>query len=213
MPTSTRFVDATLRDLGAPPWGTVLDTEDLVAAASALAGCGAVALEALNPPSARATIETRTESPWDRLRAVVRVAGATPVGIVVACRTLWGGRPVGPGVARQAVLCACDSGARRVRAIDPLNDPAAFLPVAEAAAECGAAFVPTLTLGPAPGPGDPRWLDEARALAALPGTAALCLADGGGYLAPQELAALTRAVIDATGLPLELALQAPAGVA
>lgn len=210
---ATRFVDATLRDLGAPPWGATLDTEELVAAASALAGAGAAALEALDPPSARATIESRSESPWDRLRAVVRVAGRTPVGIVVAGRTLWGDRPLAPGVVRQLVLCACDSGARRVRALDPLNSVDALGPAAEASAETGAAFVPTLTLGPAPDPSDPLWIEEAKALAALPGVSALCIADGGGYLAPQELAALVRTVIEATGLQVELALQAPAGVA
>jgi oxaloacetate decarboxylase alpha subunit len=212
-PTRTRFIDATLRDLGAPPWGTVIDTEEIVSATRALAGSGAIALEALNPPSARATIEGRSESPWDRLRAIVRVAGSTPVGVVVVGRSLWGEKPVGPGIVRRLVLCACDSGARRVRALDPLNALDAFGAVADAAVEGGATFVPTLTLGPAPDAADPRWLDEARALASLPGVQAICIADGGGYFAPQEIAALTRAVIDATGLPVELALQAPAGIA
>lgn len=210
---TTSFVDATLRDLAAPPWGAALDTEELVAAASALAGSGALALEALDPPSARATIESRSESPWDRLRAVVRVAGATPVGIVVAGRTLWGDRPVAPGVVRQLVLCAYDSGARRIRALDPLNSAEALRAAAEAGVEVGAAFVPTLTLGPAPSPSDPVWIAEAVALTALPGVSAICIADGGGYLAPQELGALVSAVIAATGIPVELALQAPAGIA
>jgi oxaloacetate decarboxylase alpha subunit len=212
-PTFTRFVDATLRDLGAPPWGSVLDTEELAAAAAALAGSGALALEVLNPPSARAALELRAESPWDRLRAVVRVARGTPVGVVVAARTLWGQVPVGAGVARQLVLCACESGAGRIRVLDPLNSAEALEPLARAAADAGAAFVPTLTLGPVPDAGDPRWLEEARALAALPGSAAICIADGGGYLAPQELAQLTRSVVGATGLPVELALQAPVGLA
>lgn len=210
---ATRFVDATLRDLAAPPWGATLDTEELVAAAAALGGSGALALEALDPPSARATIESRSESPWDRLRAVVRVAGATPVGIVIAAKTLWGDRPVTSGVVRQFVLCACDSGARRVRALDPLNAAETLRAVADAAAETGAAFVPTLTLGPTPDPADALWIDEARALAALPGVSTICIADGGGFLAPQELATLVRAVIDATGCEVELALQAPAGIA
>jgi oxaloacetate decarboxylase (Na+ extruding) subunit alpha len=210
---ATRFVDATLRDLAAPPWGATLDTEELVAAAAALAGSGALALEALDPPSARATVESRNESPWDRLRAVVRVAGSTPVGIVIAARTLWGDRPVAPGVVRQLVLCACDSGARRIRALDPLNAVETLRPAADAAAETGAAFVPTLTLGPTPDATDPLWISEARALAGLPGVSSICIADGGGFLAPQELATLVAAVIEATGCSVELALQAPAGIA
>lgn len=210
---ATRFVDATLRDLAAPPWGATLDTEELVAAAAALGGAGALALEALDPPSARATIESRSESPWDRLRAVVRVAGSTPVGIVFAAKTLWGDRPVAPGVVRQFVLCACDSGARRVRVLDPLNAAETLQAAADAAAETGATFVPTLTLGPTPAADDTLWIDEAKALAALPGVSSICIADGGGFLAPQELAALVRAVIEATGCEVELALQAPAGIA
>ncbi|MDX6556760.1 MAG: oxaloacetate decarboxylase (Na+ extruding) subunit alpha [Miltoncostaeaceae bacterium] len=208
------YVDATLRDLAPLPWGSAVGADDLSAAAAALGVAGAVVLEALDPRCARAAMEARSESPWDRLRAMVREAGTTPVGVVAGGRNLWGERTVAPDVVRQFVLCAAESGARRFRATDPLNDPAAMEAMARAAAEAGAEFVPTLIVGPVPGRHlDPSRIEEARALAALPGARRLCVSDGAGHLSPAGLAALVEAVREATGLPIEVQVQAPGGLA
>ncbi len=211
-PDHVGYVDATLRDLAPFPWGTAVGTDDLAVAASALSEVGARVLEVLDARCARAALEARSESPWDRLRAVLREAGSTPVGVVVGARNLWGDRPLAPDVVRRFVLCASDSGARRIRATDPLNDPEAHAPVARACAEAKVEFVPTLIVGPAPEPGDPRWLEEAQALAALPGTASICVSDGAGHLSPALLASLVEQVGRATGLPVEVQVQAPGGL-
>ncbi len=208
-----RLVDTTLRDLGAAPWGAGVAAEDLGEVAAALAPVGAQALEVIDPGSAMAALAGRTESPWDRLRVVARMAPRVPLGISVNGRMLFGGRVLGPDVVRAMVLGACDTGVRRVRAFDPLNHAEALLPVAEAAAEAGAAFVPTLVIGPAPAVGDPRWVEEARALAGLPGATAICLRDEGGHLAPTALGTLVAMVTEACGLPVEVALRAPSGIA
>ena len=207
------YVDATLRDLAPFPWGTSVGTDDLAAAAAALAEVGARVLEALDARCARAALEARSESPWDRLRAVLREAGGTPVGVVVGARNLWGDRPLPPDVVRRFVLCAVDSGASRVRATDPLNDPESLLPVARACEEAAAEFVPTLIVGPAPGMDDSRWIAEAVALSQLPGAATLCLSDGAGHISPSALGRLVEAVAAATGLPVEVQVQAPGGLA
>ncbi len=114
-----------------------MGTDDLAVAASALSEVGARVLEALDARCARAALEARSESPWDRLRAVLREAGGTPVGVVVGARNLWGDRPLAPDVVRRFVLCASDSGARRIRSTDPLNDPESHAPVARACARGG----------------------------------------------------------------------------
>ena len=207
------YIDTTLRDLSTYPWGSSIDADDLAVAASALAGVGAAAIEAVDPRCARAALELRTESPWDRLRAIVRHAGATPVGIVVHGRLLWNDRPVAPDVTRRFVQCAAESGARRLRALDPLNHAPNLRAAGEAAAEAKMAFIPTLVAGPAPGVEDARWADEARALGALPGATAICLSDGGGHLSPTQLAILVETVAGASGLPVEVLVQAPGGLA
>ena len=207
------YVDTTLRDLAAHPWAGTISTEEIAAVAAQLAGAGAVALEALDSFSARGAIEGRAESPWDRLRVAVHAARSVPVGVVVAARTLFGDRPVGPDLARRLVHSACESGARRVRVIDPLNDADALRPVAEAAVAGGAELVPTLVLGPAPGPTDRRWLEEAKAIADLPGASAICLVDRAGHLRPAELAAFVPRVAEMTGIPVELSLVGPGGLA
>ncbi len=212
-PTDVGYVDATLRDLAPFPWGTAVGTDDLAAAAAALSDVGARVLEALDARCARAALEARSESPWDRLRAVLREAGSTPVGVVVGARNLWGDRTLAPDVVRRFVLCAVDSGASRVRATDPLNDPDALEAVARACEEAAAEFVPTLIVGPAPGPDDARWVEEARALAALPGAAAICVSDGAGHIAPAALGRLVSSVTAVTGLPVEVQVQAPGGLA
>src|SRR5262249_19103633 len=135
--------DTSLRDLGAGPWGSVAGTEDIAGVAAALAASGAAVLEALDPESAHEALEVRGESPWDRLRAVVRNAGRTPVGVAISGRTLLGGRPVAPDLVRRFVHCAAESGAARVRAFDALNDADGLAAAAEAAAAAGVAFVPT----------------------------------------------------------------------
>jgi len=207
------YVDATLRDLAPFPWGTAVGTDDLAAAAAALSEVGARVLEALDARCARAALEARSESPWDRLRAVLREAGGTPVGVVVGARNLWGDLPLAPDVVRRFVLCAVDSGASRIRATDPLNDPDALLAVARACEEAAAEFVPTLIVGPSPVIDDARWVQEAVALAALPGAGTICVSDGAGYIAPGALGRLVAAVAAATGLPVEVQVQAPGGLA
>ncbi len=206
-------MNATLRDLAPFPWGTAVGTDDLAVAAAALSEVGAQVLEVLDARCARAALEARSESPWDRLRAILREAGATPVGVVVGARNLWGDRPLAPDVVRRFVLCAADSGVRRIRATDPMNDPEAHAPVARACEEAGVEFVPTLIVGPAPDPGDPRWVAEAAELAALPGARRICVSDGAGHLSPALLAALVEQVLAATGLAVEVQVQAPGGLA
>ena len=207
------YVNATLRDLAPFPWGTAVGTDDLAAAAAALSEVGARVLEALDARCARAALEARSESPWDRLRAVLREAQRTPVGVVVGARNLWGDAPLAPDLVRRFVLCAVDSGVSRIRATDPLNDPEALGPVARACEEAGAEFVPTLIIGPAPEISDARWIEEALAFAALPGARTLCVSDGAGHIAPAALGALVARVAEATGLPIEVQVQAPGGLA
>jgi oxaloacetate decarboxylase alpha subunit len=206
------YVDTTLRDLAAHPWAGTIGTEEIAAVAARLAGSGAIALEALDSFSARGALDGRTESPWDRLRAASRAARSVPVGIVVAARTLFGDRPMGEDLARRLVRCACESGARRVRVVDPLNDAESLRPVAEAAVEAGAELVPTLVLGPAPSVTDGRWLEEARAIAQLPGASAICVVDRAGHVRPAELAWLVPRVAEVAGLPVELSLVGPGGL-
>lgn len=213
VPDTVAYVDSTLRDLAPAPWGNAVDGDDLAAAAGALSEAGARVLEALDARCAHVALDGRAESPWDRLRAVLREAGSTPVGIVVGGRNLWGEHPVGDDVVRQFVLCAHDSGVARIRATDPLNDPDALAALAHACLESGVAFVPTLIVGPHPAPIDTRWVEEARWLADLPGVGALCLSEGAGYISPTALGALVRDVGEATGLPIEVQVQAPGGLA
>ena len=212
-PKGIGFVDVTLRDLGAPPWGSRIAPDDLGSAAAALSPVRARVLEAMDPAAARACMDGRTESPLDRLRVVARHVGGAPVGIVLAGRTLLGDVPVGPGVARRLVASAVASGASRVRAYDALNDPDALLGIAEGVREAGATFVPTLILGPDPAAGDPRWAEEALTLASLPGAAALCISDLGGNLTPMTMGALVADIVARCPLPVEVSLRATGGLA
>jgi oxaloacetate decarboxylase (Na+ extruding) subunit alpha len=207
------YIDTTLRDLATYPWGSSIDANDLAVAAGALAQVGAQAIEVMDPRCARAALELRTESPWDRIRAVVRHASRTPVGIVVHGTMLWHDRPVGADVVRQFVLSAAEAGVGRLRALDPLNDAAAFEAIAAASREARIGFVPTLVAGPAPDISDARWEREARALAGLAGAAALCVSDGGGHLSPGQLARLVEVAAGVTDIPIEVIVQAPGGLA
>lgn len=213
VPDTVGYVDATLRDLAPFPWGTAVGTDDLAVAASALGGVGARVLEVLDARCAQVAIEARSESPWDRVRAVLREAGSTPVGVVVGGTNLWGAGRVGTDIARRFVLCAAESGVSRIRATDPLNDPENLAAVAEACLEARVTFVPTLIIGAHPASVDTQWAEEARQLAALPGTTAICVSDGAGYVAPAALGRLVREVGEITGLPVEVQVQAPGGLA
>ncbi|MDH3226477.1 MAG: acetyl-CoA carboxylase biotin carboxyl carrier protein, partial [Thermoleophilia bacterium] len=57
------------------------------------------------------------------------------------------------------------------------------------------------------------WIDEAVALAGLPGAEAICVADRAGHLGPGALAALVSQVASATSLPVEIQVQAAGGLA
>ncbi len=211
--TAIGLVDVTLRDLGTPPWGSRIAPDDLGAAAAALAPVGARVIEAMDPAAARACMDGRTESPLDRLRVVARQAGGARLGIVVTGRALLGDVPVGPGVAERLVASAAVSGANRVRAYDPLNDPEMLLGVAKGAADAGIGFVPTLVLGPVPDAADARWVDEALALAELPGAGSLCISDLGGNLTPVAMGLLVGNIVARCPLPVEVSLRATGGLA
>ncbi len=207
------LVDVTLRDLCTPPWGARIAPDDLGAAAAALAPIGARVIEVLDPPSARAGMDGRTESPLDRLRVVARQAGGANLGIVVTGRTLLGEVRLGDGVAARLITSAAASGASRVRAYDTLNDADALRVVAEAAREAGVGFVPTLVLGPVPDGADPRWVEEALALAQLPGATSLCISDLGGNLTPVAMGLLVGNVVEKCPIPVEVSLRATGGLA
>lgn len=211
--TRVAYIDTTLRDLATYPWGSSIDANDLALAGGALAKVGAQAIEVMDPRCARAALELRTESPWDRIRAVVRHVGRTPVGIVANGTMLWNDRAVAPDVVRQFVLAAAEAGVGRIRALDPLNQAASLETIAAAAQEARLGFVPTLVAGPAPEVSDARWAQEARALAALPGTTALCVSDGGGHLSPAELTTLVQTALRVAQVPVEVIVQAPGGMA
>lgn len=211
--TAIGLVDVTLRDLGTPPWGSRIAPDDLGAAAAALAPVGARVIEAMDPAAARACMDGRTESPLDRLRVVARQAGGARLGIVLTGRALLGDVPVGPGVAERLVASAAVSGANRVRAYDPLNDPEMLLGVAKGAADAGIGFVPTLVLGPVPDAADARWVDEALALAELPGAGSLCISDLGGNLTPVSMGLLVGNIVARCPLPVEVSLRATGGLA
>ena len=154
--TLTRPCATSPRSRGARRWGPTTSPSP----PAALSEVGARVLEALDARCARAALEARSESPWDRLRAVLREAGAH------AGRRGGGRRATSGATARwRPTWCGASCSApptaasARVRATDPLNDPEALGPVARACEEAGVEFVPTLIVGPAPDPGDPRWLD------------------------------------------------------
>ncbi|MSO44742.1 MAG: acetyl-CoA carboxylase biotin carboxyl carrier protein [Thermoleophilia bacterium] len=211
--TGIGMVDVTLRDLGTPPWGSRIAPDDLGAAAAALAPVGARVIEVMDPAAARACMDGRTESPLDRLRVVARHALGAPLGIVVTGQTLLGTVPVGAGVARRLMASVAASGGSRVRAYDGMNDPESLRGVAEGAAEAGLGFVPTLMLGPEPDSTDPRWLEEAMALIALPGTVTLCVSDLGGNLTPMRMGAFISSLVAASSVPVEVSLRATGGLA
>ncbi len=212
MTTGIAYVDTTLRDLATPPWGTAMDADDLSTATTELVTARPALLEVMDSRAASTALEVRGESPWDRLRSVVRESGDVPVGLIVSGRTLWGTRPLGADVVARFAESARTSGVARVRGFDPLNNADMLVSLAEGCGD-GVEFVPTLIIGAAPAAGDPRWVAEARALAALPGVTTLALADKAGHLSPGELAALVKAAREATGLRIEVQVQAPGGLA
>jgi oxaloacetate decarboxylase alpha subunit len=170
-------------------------------------------MEAMDSGCAGAALQIRSESPWDRLRAIIREAEGVSVGIVTIGRSGWGPEPLAADVVRRFIFGAADSGVKRIRGVAAINDAAALEITAEAAREHGVRFVPTLIVGPTPEPGDRLWIDEAVALAGLPGAEAICIADKAGHLGPIALAALVSNVALATSLPVEVQVQAAGGLA
>ena len=166
-PDAVGYVDATLRDLAPFPWGTAVGTDDLAAAAAALSEVGARVLEALDARCARAALDARSESPWDRLRAILREANRTPVGVVVGARNLWGDRAAGArrGAALRALRGRLGRLARpRDRPAQRPRGPRPGRPGLRGGRR-GVRPHPDRA-GPAPAPDDGRWMAEAVALSA-----------------------------------------------
>jgi oxaloacetate decarboxylase alpha subunit len=136
-----------------------------------------------------------------------------PVGIVTIGRSAWGPEPLADDVVRRFIFGAADSGVSRIRGVAAVNHATDLELTAEAAREHGVRFVPTLLVGPTPEPGNQLWIDEAVALAGLPGAEGICIADKAGHLGPTALATLVTQVAAVTALPVEVQVQAAGGLA
>src|SRR5262245_3980708 len=66
-------------------------------------------------------VRRRTESPWERVRAL-KSRTKTPLGMALRGRFLVGSHPVGGDFARRFVASAAESGIDVFRLEDPLND-------------------------------------------------------------------------------------------
>ena len=126
-----------------------MGTDDLAVAASALSEVGAP-LEALDARCARAALEAARRAPGTGCGRSSR-GRRRPGGRGGGRANLWGDRPRALDVVRRFVLCASDSGARRIRSTDPLNDPESHAPVARACARGGRGLRPDPDHGPGAG--------------------------------------------------------------
>src|SRR5439155_17709996 len=149
------------------------------------------------------------EGPWERIRAI-HARTKTPLGMALRGRFLVGSRPVDGDFVRRFVASAAANGIEVFRLHDPLNDVSNLREAAEAIDAAGREFDAGLVYSPGKTGETDALVEQARKLPEL-GAARVVIHDPTGSLQPHRAAELVTRVAEASGLPVGVYCQGPAG--
>jgi oxaloacetate decarboxylase (Na+ extruding) subunit alpha len=203
--------DTTIRLLSQEPLAGAVPTGEVLRIAEILDGAGLACLEVSGGGVFDAAVRRGVESPWERIRAI-DARTTTPLGLALRGRFLVGSKPVSPDIVRRFVACAAENGIDIFRLHDPLNDVSNLREAGEAIVGAGRELHVGLVYSPGRTGETDGLVEQAGKLREL-GASRVLVNDPTGALLPHVTQELVERLMEATGLPVGLYVQAAGGTA
>ena len=206
-----QLYDTTIRLLSQEPLAGAVPTGEVLRIAEILDGAGLACLEVSGGGVFDAAVRRGVESPWERIRAI-DARTTTPLGLALRGRFLVGSKPVSPDIVRRFVACAAENGIDIFRLHDPLNDVSNLREAGEAIVGAGRELHVGLVYSPGRTGETDGLVEQAGKLREL-GASRVLVNDPTGALLPHVTQELVERLMEASGLPVGLYVQAAGGTA
>ena len=210
--TPLRITDTTLRDAHQSLWATRMRTDDILGIVETVDCVGYYSLECWGGATFDVCLRFLRENPWERLRQIKALAKNTPLQMLLRGQNLVGYRNYADDVVDRFIAHAVENGIDIFRVFDALNDTRNIEAALKAIKKYGGHAQGALCYTISPVHSVERFVQYAKEQQAL-GVDSLCIKDMAGILSPIAAERLVSALINATGLPIQLHCHASSGMA
>ncbi|MBR2835019.1 MAG: acetyl-CoA carboxylase biotin carboxyl carrier protein [Coriobacteriales bacterium] len=198
-----QIMDTTIRDGQQSLWATRMAIGDMLPILPKMDQVGYWAIESWGGATFDSCLRFLDENPWERLRAIKKSCPQTKLSMLVRGQNLVGYHHYSTDVVTRFIEAAHHNGIDVFRVFDALNDIRNVKDCAKAIKACGAHFEPAISYTVSPVHTLDAYVDYAVALKEL-GADSICVKDMAGLLTPYRTDRLTRALREATDLPIHL---------
>ena len=190
------LIDTTVRDGNQSLWGaTGLTTGMLLEIAPVMDRVGFTAVDFTTSTHMAVAVRFQKENPWERIRLMREAMPTTPLSFLTTGMRFISWETASTELMQLAFTRLADAGIRRFAIMDPMNDTAAMVAMAEVARKAGVeTIVAALTYTVSPIHDDAWFAARARDLVASGRFDRLYVKDPGGLLTPERARTLLPAV-------------------
>lgn len=196
-------MDTTIRDGQQSLWATRMTIGDMIPILPSMDKVGYWAIEAWGGATFDSCLRFLDEDPWETLRQIKALTPKTPLSMLVRGQNLVGYRHYSPDVVERFIAAAHRNGVDVFRVFDALNDIDNMRDCAKAVKACGGHFEAAISYTTSPVHTLDSYVEYAKQLKEL-GADTICVKDMAGLLTPYRTERLTKALVEATGLPIHL---------
>ena len=203
--TPVSLIDTTLRDGNQSNWGaTGLDTGMMVQIAPVIDRVGFEAIDFSTSTHMAVAVRFSKQNPWERLRLFRTAAPKAKLSFLTTGMRFISWETASHELMEFAFRLLVNNGIDRFAVMDPMNDVAAMLTMADLARKSGGGqIVAALTFTLSPLHDDKHFADAARRLTATGKFDRLYLKDPGGLVTPDRAKTLIPAIRAVIPVPLE----------
>lgn len=199
------LVDTTVRDGNQSNWGaTGLDTAMMLGIAPVMDRVGFEAIDFTTSTHMAVAVRFSKQDPWERLRLFRDAAPKTKLSFLTTGMRFITWETASHELMEFAFRLLVNNGIDRFAVMDPMNNVAAMLTMADLTRKAGGRdIVAALTFTLSPLHDDAHFADAARALTSSGKFDRLYLKDPGGLVTPERARSLIPAIRAAISVPLE----------
>lgn len=205
------ITETVLRDGHQSLIATRMRTKDMLPAAEKLDAIGYRSLEVWGGATFDVALRFLREDPWERLRHLKHAMPNTPLQMLLRGQNLVGYRHYPDDLVRRFVTESARQGINIFRVFDALNDPRNMEVALTAVKKAGGVAQGTICYTQSPVHDLASFVRLGRRLAEL-GSDELCVKDMGGFMPPDQGAALVRALVKEVGLPVVVHTHSSSGM-
>ena len=210
--SKVKITETVLRDAHQSLIATRMKLEDMLPIVEKLDNIGYHSLEAWGGATFDACLRFLNEDPWNRLRAIKKVAKKTPLQMLLRGQNLLGYKHYADDVVEYFVQKAVANGMDIIRIFDALNDPRNIETAIKACKKEGGHAQATVCYTTSPVHTLELFVKDAKQLESM-GADSICIKDMAGLLVPFAAYDLVSAIRKEVKIPLAIHTHYTSGVA